>query len=252
LRAVAATGIALLVALTAAGAAAARQQWGVKPETQAHAFTFSRAVYSSGGGWRRGNAWATDWPKSDEQFLAVLTRLTNIDAYPSDHPVRLDDPMLRRYPFVYLVEPGYMTMTPAEVEGLRGYLEAGGFLVVDDFWGTREWANFEHEMGRVFPSRPIVDLPLDHPIFRIFYTIDEILQVPAIPNIRRGRTHEQDGYVPHVRGILDDDGRLMAVINWNTDLGDAWEWAEQPDYPLLYSTFAFRMGVNMVVYAMTH
>jgi hypothetical protein len=209
-------------------------------------FRFTRAVYS---GWR--NRWATDYPKSDQQFAAVLARLTNVDASPLANPVRLDDPELRRYPFLYLVEPGYMTMTAAEVAGLRAYLDAGGFLVVDDFWGTREWANFEGEMRQVYPDRVIEELPLSHPLFSIFYRIDDIVQVPAI-NRAAGPTHEQDGYVPHVRGIFDDDGRLAVVINWNTDLGDAWEWAEQPHYPLRYSTYAFRMGVNLVVYALSH
>jgi hypothetical protein len=218
----------------------------------AHSFAFTRAIYSSGMGGRRFNSWATDYPKADQQFLAVLTRLTNVDAYMLENAVRLDDPELRRYPFLYMLEVGYMGMTPSEVEGLRGYLEAGGLLMVDDFWGTQEWANFEYEMRRVFPDREIVDLPLDHPIFRIFYEIDEVVQVPAIGNIRRGFTHERDGYVPMVRGIFDDHGRLMVVIHWNTDLGDAWEWAEQPDYPLVYSTYAFRVGVNMVVWAMTN
>jgi len=139
-----------------------------------------------------------------------------------------------------------------EVTGLRDYLKAGGFLVIDDFWGTREWAVFEWNMDRVFPEHPIIDLDLEHPVFNTFYEIDEILQVPAYGRYWGGRTSERDGYVPYVKGIEDHDGRLMAIINWNTDLGDAWEWAEQPDYPLKYSTFAFQMGVNMIVYAMSH
>jgi hypothetical protein len=254
LKRAAVTGSAIVAALLAAGATAALQQRAPATDPQAHAFAFTRAIYTSGGGmgWGRSNAWATDYPKADQQFLSVLTRLTNLDAYMAEHPVRLDDPELRRHPFVYLVEPGGMSLTAGEVTGLRGYLESGGFLVVDDFWGSREWANFEREMGRVLPSREIVDVPLTHPLFRIFYTIDEIVQVPAVNNIRRGRTHEQDGFVPHARGIFDDEGRLMVMINWNTDIGDGWEWAEQPDYPLVYSTYAFRIGVNMVVYAMTH
>ena len=107
-------------------------------------------------------------------------------------------------------------------------------------------------MKRVFPQHPIIDLDLEHPVFSTFYEIDEILQVPAYGRYWGGRTSERDGYVPYVKGIEDHDGRLMVIINWNTDLGDAWEWAEQPDYPLQYSTFAFQMGVNMIVYAMSH
>jgi hypothetical protein len=217
-----------------------------------HAFYFTRGIYSDyGRGW--GRAWATDYPKADQQFLVVLRRLTNLDAPASENAVRLDDPELRRFPFLYMLEVGRMSLTPAEVEGLRGYLLAGGFVFIDDFWGTREWQVFETEMRRVLPQHTIVELPRDHPFFSSFYEIDEILQVPAIGNWRRGgRTSEQDGYVPHVRAIFDDDGRLMMLINWNTDIGDAWEWAEQPDYPLKFSTFAYQMGINAIVYAMSH
>ncbi len=216
-------------------------------------FYFSRAAYSGGGrgGWR--GSWSTDYPKADRQFLVVLRRLTNLDASDREHAVRLDDPELRRFPFLYAVEVGRMSLTPAEVEGLRSYLLAGGFLVVDDFWGTYEWANFEAQMRRVFPDRPIVDLPRDHPVFRSYYDIDELVQVPNVQQgVRGGRTHERDGYVPACRGIFDTDGRLMVVVNWNTDLGDAWEWAEQEAYPLRFSTFAYQMGVNFIVYAMSH
>jgi hypothetical protein len=214
-----------------------------------HAFYFTRAIYTS---WGRRATWATDYPKADQQFLTVLRRLTNLDAYNSEHAVALDDPELRRHPFLYMLEVGYMQLRQGEVDGLRDYLLSGGFLFVDDFWGSREWLNFEEQMRRVLPEYTIEELPLEHPVFRTFYEIREILQVPSINNIRRGRTWEQDGYEPAVRGIFDEAGRLMVMVNWNTDLGDAWEWAEQPDYPLKYSTFAYQMGVNAIVYAMSH
>ena len=225
-----------------------------QPHREWHEFYFTRAAYSpGGGGWgRRGNSWATDYPKSDRQFVTVLKRLTNLDAFDYENAVLLTDPSIRRYPFLYALEVGYMSLSEEEVTGLRDYLEAGGFLVIDDFWGTREWAVFEWNMKRVLPEHPIIDLDLEHPVFSTFYEIDEILQVPAYGRYWGGRTSERDGYVPYVKGIEDHDGRLMVMINWNTDLGDAWEWAEQPDYPLQYSTFAFQMGVNMIVYAMSH
>ncbi|MGH7500198.1 MAG: DUF4159 domain-containing protein [Longimicrobiales bacterium] len=221
-----------------------------------HSFYFTRGIYSEGG-WgrrgRRGGSWATDWPKSDLQFSVVLRRLTNIDAYPEQHALTLDDPELRRFPFLYILEVGDMRLMPEELEGIRNYLLAGGFLVVDDFWGSYETANFEDQMSRIFPEFPIVDLPLDHEIFHTFYDVTEILQVPSINNIRySGRTWERDGYVPYVKAVFDNEGRLLVVINENTDLGDAWEWAEQPDYPLKYSTYAFQMGVNFIIYAMSH
>jgi len=216
------------------------------------AFYFTRAQYTSWEG-RRFGSWAVDFPKADRQFLIGLRHLTNIDAYEQEHPVRLDDPELHRFPFLYALEVGYMSLTAPEVEGLRQYLLAGGFLVIDDFWGSREWDNFEVEIRRVLPEYAIVDIDPTHPLLRAFYHIDEILQVPA-----RGRgvgnrpTWERDGYVPALKGIFDDDGRLMVVINWNTDLGDAWEWAEDPWYPIRYSNFAYQLGVNMIVYGMSH
>ena len=221
-----------------------------RPSYEWHEFYFTRAAYS-GGGWGR-RSWAIDYPKSDRQFMTVLKRLTNLDAFAWENAVTLDNPALRRFPFLYALEVGYMNLSDPEIEGLRDYLKAGGFLVIDDFWGSREWAQFEYQMGLVFPNNPIIDLDLDHPVFNTFYEIDEILQVPAYGRYWGGRTSERDGYVPYVKGIEDDDGRLMVIINWNTDLGDAWEWAEQPDYPLQYSTFAFQMGVNMIIYAMSH
>lgn len=226
--------------------------WQPNPE-EWHEFYFTRAAYSSfgRGGGRRG-AWATDYPKADRQFLTVLRRLTNLDAFAYENAVLLTDERLRRFPFLYALEVGYMNLSPEEVTGLRDYLKAGGFLVIDDFWGTQEWLWFEHQMQQVFPNRRIVDLDMAHPVFSTFYDIEEILQVPAYRRYYGGGYSERDGYVPYVKGILDDDGRLMVMINWNTDLGDAWEWAEQPDYPLDRSTFAYQMGVNMIVYAMSH
>lgn len=224
------------------------------PPPEWHEFYFTRAAYSSGGGgWgRRRNSWATDYPKADIQFLTVLQRLTNLDAFSFENAVLLTDENIRRYPFLYALEVGYMNLSEAEVEGLREYLTAGGFLVIDDFWGTYEWQVFEWNIKRVFPNLPIIDLDLEHPVFSTFYDIDEVLQVPAYGRYWGGATFERDGYTPYVKGIEDEEGRLMVIINWNTDLGDAWEWAEQPDYPLQYSTFAFQMGVNMIIYAMSH
>lgn len=221
-----------------------------------HEFFFTRGIYSGGDNEEWGPRWAIDYPKAEQQFLVALRRLSVIDAYEAENAIALDDPELRRFPFLYMLEVGSMALSEGEVEGLRAYLEAGGFAVIDDFWGTWAWANFEAEMRRVFPERPIVEVPPEHPVFHIFYDIGEIVQVP---NLRQGwyaasggPTHEYDGYVPHVRGIFDDDGRLMMLINWNTDMGDAWEWADDPHYPLRFSTYAFEMGINFVIYAMTY
>jgi hypothetical protein len=221
------------------------------PSADGREFFFTRAVYSGGRGWRRGS-WATDYPKADRQFLTIISRLVDLDAYERENAVRLDDPNLRRFPFLYALEVGYMYMTEPEVKGLRDYLLAGGFLMIDDFWGSAEWANFEAEIKRVLPEYPIIEIPLDHPVFTTFYNIDEIVQVPNIRRAQGGPTWQRDGVTPHVRGIFDEQGRLMVMINWNTDIGDAWEWAESPYYPLRYSTYAIEITVNAIVYAMSH
>ncbi len=238
-----------------------RRQWGrrrrgggsfvVPPEDSLgkHEFYFTRTEYSA----RRGCCWWVDGPDSDRIFLTGLRRMTVIDAYDMENPVRLDDPKLFKFPFIYALEVGGMGLTDSEVRALRHYLFAGGFLFVDDFWGSYEWMNFEREISRVLPGYAIQELPLDHPVFTTVYDIDSIVQVPNIGNgIRGGPTWEEDGYVPHVRAIFDDNGRMIVAIHWNTDLGDAWEWADNPYYPLRYSNYAWKVAINFIVYAMTH
>jgi hypothetical protein len=229
-----------------------RERLAAAPVPAGRGFYFTRAIYT---GYRRGwaDSWAIDYPKADRQFLIGVQRLTNIDAYERENPIRFDDPELRRYPYVYALEVGYMSLTDEEVRGLREYLLAGGFLVIDDFWGTWEWRNFESEMRRVLPEYAIVDLPRDHPLLSVFYDIEEIRQVPNVrQGMEGGPTWERDGYEPRLMGVFDERGRLMVVINWNTDLGDAWEWAENPYYPLEYSNYAYQIGINTIVYAMSH
>jgi hypothetical protein len=215
-----------------------------------HPFYWTRAVYSEGRGWRGGNSWATDFPKSDQQFLIVIKRLMRLNAYDWENPVHLADPDLRKFPMIYMLEVGDMYLTEPEVEGLRGYLDAGGFLIVDDFWGQREWDAFEFNFRRIYPDKPIVDITLDHPLYSAYYTIDHVEMTPAIGNtVQRTECY---GCYTQVKGVYDDHGRLMVVINFNTDLGDAWEWAEDPRYPLETSTYAYEMGANLIAYAMSH
>jgi hypothetical protein len=225
-----------------------------RPPDPGHAFYFTRGAYSSyrGYGRRGGGSWAIDWPKSDCQFNIVLQRLTNLNSYLDPNAVTLDDPALLRYPYVYILEVGRIALSPGEITNLRDFLLKGGFLFVDDFWGNNEWYPFEDAMRQVLPEYPIEPLPLDHEYFHTFYDVEEIHQVPNVNNARYGVTTECGGCYPEVYGIFDDKRRLMVVINWNTDLGDAWEWAERPDYPVRYSTYAFEVGVNAIIYAMSH
>ncbi len=240
----------LLAGLLAAGSAATVGAQDLEPASEFH---FTRGIYSGPGdadAW--GPRWAIDYPEADRHFLIALRRLTSVDAFPDEHALDLSDPSLARFPFVYVLEVGAMALDDEEAAALRRYLLAGGFLVVDDFWGTWAWENFAAQMARVFPDRSIEEIPLDHPVFHAFYDIDALVQVPNVYQAGTDRTHEYDGRVPHARGIFDDAGRLMVLVNWNTDLGDAWEWADNPDYPLRYSTYAYELGINFVIYAMSH
>jgi len=121
---------------------------------------------------------------------------------------------------------------------LRDYLLRGGFLMVDDFHGTEEWQVFVESLQRVFPDRPIIELGDDHAVFHVQYDLDHRVQIPGIRGAMTGRTWEKDGYVPHWRGVVDDDGRLMVAINFNMDLGDAWEHADNPRYPAPFTILA--------------
>ena len=248
----------LLLALISAGVLANENTTeGPVAVNTPHEFFFTRGIYSGDfESWDEGGRWAVDFPKADQQFLIALKRLSLVSASGEENSIQLTDPRLRQLPFLYMLEVGSMALQEDEVIALREYLQAGGFLVIDDFWGSWAWENLENEMQKVFPQRSIVDIPPEHPIFHVFYNIDEVVQVPNLRNgiesAYGGQTHEYDGVTPHVRGIFDDEGRLMVLINWNTDLGDAWEWADHPHYPLQFSTYAFEMGVNFVIYAMTY
>ena len=223
-----------------------------------HEFHFTRGIYSDefAIGDDLGGSWSIDYPKADQHFLLALKRLSIIDTASDEHAVKLTDPELLNQPFIYALEVGAMQLNDKEVSALRDYLLAGGFLFIDDFWGSWAWENLTEQMLRVFPDRTIKDIPMGHSLFHTVYDINEIMQIPnknnGIDFERRGITHENDGIEPHIGGIFDDNDRLMVVINWNTDLGDAWEWADHPDYPAHFSTYAVMLGVNIVVYAMTH
>jgi hypothetical protein len=226
--------------------------------SQHHEFYFTRAVYSNGMGgygFRGRGSWSTDYPKADQQFLSVLNRLArNIDAFEEEHPVRLDDPDLRRFPYLYAVEVGKMGLTDPEIQGLRSYLLAGGFLFVDDFWGLYEWGNFVANISRVLPEYKIVDMKLDHALFHSYYDIQKFLQVPNVSNGCAGGPYYEsyDDTEPRIRGIFDEKGRLLVLISYNSDLGDAWEHMELSCYPLDRSTFAYEFAVNTIIYAMSH
>jgi hypothetical protein len=216
-------------------------------------FTFARLEYESIG-WR-GGGWTTDYPEADEHFIMGLRDWCQSTLAISDDPTSCapGDKDLFKHPFVYIVEPGRMELSTEDAANLREYLTRGGFLMLDDFWGEYEWRNVQEQMRKVFPEYPIRELPLDHPIFHCYFDINEVVQVPMFFNwLRNGITYERDGYVPHYEGITDETGRVMVFIARNCDNGDAWEWIDDPRYPLKYGLAAYRLGMNLIVYAMTH
>ena len=238
-------------------------------------FYFTRLIYGNGngpartpildfrcsdleageGGTRFGGGWGTDFPASDCKFMWGVERLTNIRVYDkSPHVVSALDPALFGYPYLYIVSPHRMYLVPEEAQALREYLLRGGFLHVDDFWGLQQRAAVEEEMEKIFPDRRMVKLNLDHEVFHTFFDIDTVMQIPNVNNgCSGGRTWEQQSEIePMIFGISGDDGRLMVLITYNSDLGDAWEWMDLECYPQQYSGQAYRMGLNFMIYAMTH
>ena len=230
-------------------------QWEKSKQFEHDVFTFARIEYSSSrGGWGSGR-WQTDFPDADLNLSYRLKELTSLEVDPNGKILKLTDPELFDYPFIYIVEPGYMRLDEDEVLGLRNYLNKGGFLMVDDFWGESEWDNFYHEIKRVFPDREPEEVPLEHPIFQIVYPLTEKPQIPSVHAYWSGmRTERYDAEVPHYKGIFDDDGRMMAFICHNTDLGDGWEreGVDQGYFKQYSERWAYPLGINIVTYAMTH
>ena len=217
-------------------------------------FTFARLVYN---GHIRGyyKNWYTDFPKGDRQLIGILSRLTGVDVAAEERAIPIRHPDLFNYPFVSSVEGGQMSLEWSDARILREYLGRGGFWMIDDFWGQGEWGQFALAIEKVFPDRPIVDIPVTHPIFHSFFDVNEILQVPNIGSAychANCSTVEQGGAKPAIRGIFDDDGNLRVLINFNTDLMDAAEWADDPRCPHRCSDYAYRIFSNAVIYALTH
>jgi uncharacterized protein DUF4159 len=227
-------------------------------------WTFARLMYPSigggyrrrryGGDWREGYSnWTIDYPRSDRHLSEALRRLTRVQTRSVEQPVNPDDgDELYNWPWLYGVEVGHWALTNEQAAKIRDFLLRGGFFMCDDFHGTQEWQVFIDSMQRVFPDRAIVEIDSSDPIFHTLFDLDDRYQVPGAQFIRSGRTYEYDGYEARWRGIYDDKGRLMVAICHNMDLGDSWEHADNPQYPEKYSALGLRIGINYIVYAMTH
>ncbi len=206
-----------------------------------------------GEGW-----WLVDWPDADDHFSTGVQRLTRIDTGDPRH-FRLTDDRLFDYPWIYATQTGWWGLSDAEVNRLREYLLRGGFLVVDDFWGEEQWQNFADTMHRVFPGADIPDLDESDSVMHVLYDIREKDRtfIPGTRHLRRGPggriiVVQPEGTQPAWRAIYDDRHRMVVAVNFNTDVGDAWEYADAPQYPEAMTTLAYRYGINYLIYAMTH
>ena len=253
----------LLLLLIAIGTLFAQEELGLlgryddaryinQPKEDTSQIVFTRLIYNGRiAGYYKN--WYTDYPKSDRLLILGIKRLTNLNIADHERAVAITDPDLFKYPFLYTSEPEQMVLTDHDAAIMREYLARGGFWVLDDFWGSFEWEAMERQLRKVLPTAEIKDIPKDHAIFHLFYDIDKIIQVPSLAYVYNGGiTWEQDGFVAECKGVWDEHGRLIMVINHNTDLGDAYEWADEPKYPNYFSAYAYRLAINFIVYALTH
>jgi len=242
------------------------ENFELPPDSQTKAeWTFARLMFPPGpndgyrgrfdGDWRLGlSLWTQDYPRADRHFSEAVRRLTRIQARSVEQPVNLEDgDEVYNWPWLYAVQVGEWGLTTGEAKVLRDYLLRGGFFVADDFHGNYEWEMFEKRIRLVFPDRPIVEIPDADAVFHSVFDIDEKFQLPGAAHLRAGAKNPYDGGIGgHWRGIYDDKGRIMVAISYNSDMGDAWEWADDAYYPEKFSGLAIRIGVNYIVYAMTH
>jgi hypothetical protein len=243
--------IAVCVVTLAAGILVYAAQ-GRQPEMprQESRFTFSRIYYDAPMtrfftgpvGASNGPPWSHDWPRSEEHFMKIMAEVTKLDVNPGGHIISFQNDDCFKYPIAYLCEVGYINLSKEEVHRMAEYLLRGGFLIVDDFRGEREFANFRYQMKQVFPDRSLEELPRTHVIFNCFYDISKLFIEPPYSRF----------LTPQYFGISDDKGRLMMVVDYNNDISDYWEWSNDPRYPIDESNEAYKYGVNYVMYALTH
>jgi hypothetical protein len=227
-------------------------------------FQFCRVAFASGGGF--GSSWSVDYPRADINLSIRLSELTKttISRNRNDDPnhllVRLTDPEMFRCPFIMMTEVGSAFFRPDEAARLREYLQKGGFLWADDFWGTDAWDWWEEQLREVLPrgDYPIVDLdPASHPLFRSQFFMKAAPQIASINHwySSGGGTSERgaDSEEVHTRAVLDRYGHVMVLMTHNTDFGDSFEReADDPTYFLNFSVPGYAFGINTLLYAMTH
>lgn len=233
------------------------------PESFDGRFNFCRVMFSYSN-MGDGGGWSVDYPRADINLSIRLSELTKTEistdtsGEPNHLVIRLTDPALFQCPFIMMTEVGSIYFSPEEAQALREYLMKGGFLWADDFWGSYAWSNWASEMSKVLPPAefPMRDLPPDHPLFRTQFVVNKVPQIPSINFwYGTGGTSERgaDSAVPHARGIADAHGRLMVLVTYNTDIGDSWEReGDDKQYFYTFSVDGYALGVNALLYAMTH
>ena len=216
-------------------------------------FALGRLRYRSpldrrGWGYAR---WGIDVNKGDRTFISLLNRLTRIDVQPIETIIDISSDEIFDLPWLFAVSVGDWVLTETEAARLRRYFDRGGFLMVDDFHNDREWENFMSGLRMVDAAARVEELDEADPAFRVVYNLKDRVRVPGA-NVVHGSQVERGGTVPHWRAIRDSHGRMMVAICFNMDVGDGWEFADVPDYPEKYASEAIRLGLNYVVYAMSH
>ena len=227
-------------------------------------FTFCRVQYRQVRREAMGQGWRTDYPDADRNLMLRLSQLTttpirtNSRGRPEHLVVHFTDDELFQCPFIFMSDVGTMALDSDEAERLRKYLERGGFLWVDDFWGDYAWDNWVREINKALPASeyPIEDIPRGHTIYNALYQVYDVPQVPSIQFWRRGRGTSERGSasaVPHLRGIRDAQGRVMVLMSHNTDIADGWEReGEDEEFFFAFSPKAYALGINIILYTMTH
>ena len=223
-----------------------RRQQAIVPNTPYDGrFTFVRVRYGPDYGFTSQRLpWSHDYPAGEQHFMKILNELSYLNPHTEETNIlTFDDPELFKYPVAYLCEPGQWVMSDEEALGLRTYLQKGGFVIVDDFH-FQDWGNFEAQMTRVMPEARFYDLDLSNQIFHTFFEI-RTLDVPQYydppPAIFRA-VYENN----------DPARRIMMVINYNTDISEFWEWSDTGFKPIDESNEAYKLGVNYIIYGMTH
>jgi hypothetical protein len=242
--------------------------WTNRPGFQNDVFTFTRIIFKSTPGGPRWLGWINDYPDADLNLSARLQQLTSLKADPDCRVLKLTDPALADYPFIFMSHPERMVLREAEMVSLRNYLLNGGALMADDFWGNRNWEHFEQAMKQVLPQHDWTELSMKHPLFHCVFDLRgpmNQLQVPTLQLWCRGYDPDEPESFPsafrgpgsrdmHVRAWLDDKGHIMILALHNSDTGDGWE--REGENEVYFHQFseqrAYPLAVNAIFYLMTH